>query len=181
MQQELAKFISFLKQTFDFLNSNQLQSKLLPLKIACLIFLAGFIVITVYLLYNSSWFSWTRFEDSKNFFLAPYKPEHLKIKRTWHKIKKGVEKESSAKRKLALLKARSLLLKYLKRGGYPGVDLAERINNLPEGCLSNAQELISAEKVCQSILKDPNYQLSKDKAKKVAQIFGRTFLDLELL
>lgn len=181
MPQELTKFVDFSKDAFNFLNSPDLQSKLLPLKITSLVFLAGFIVVTVYLLYNTTWLSWTKLEAVKNFFLAPFKPEYLKIKRTWNKIKKGVEKKSEAKRKLALLRARSLLLKYLKRGGYTGAGLEERINNLPEGCLANVEELLAAEKVCQGILQEPEYQLSEEKAKKVAQIFGRTFLDLELL
>lgn len=181
MPQELTKFVDFSKDVFNFLISSELQSNLLPLKISFLFFLAGFIIATVYLTHKSSWLSWSKLKSAKNFTAVPFKPEYLKIKRSWDKIKKGVEKKSEAKRKLALLRARSLLLKYLKRGGYTGAGLEERINNLPEGCLANTEELLAAEKVCQGILQEPEYQLSEEKAKKVAQIFGRTFLDLELL
>ncbi len=105
----------------------------------------------------------------------------MKFKRAWNKIKKGVEKELPAKRGLALLRARILLERYLDRGGYTGVDLEERLRNLPEGSVSNPEELLLAEKICQKVLKDARYQVSKQEAKKTVEAFEQAFSDLELL
>jgi len=81
--------------------------------------------------------------------------------------------------KLAVIEADNMVNETLKRMGYGGESLGERLEKLTAATLSNIEEIKEAHQVRNNIIHDPNYRLSLDDARKVLSIFEKAFKDLE--
>jgi hypothetical protein len=99
----------------------------------------------------------------------------------WKKIISRLEKKSEAEAKLAILEADSLLDEVLKKSGYPGETLTERLEKLTPATLPNLEELKKARQVRESIISDPTYRLEFGKAKEILKIYERALTYLEAL
>jgi hypothetical protein len=99
----------------------------------------------------------------------------------WKKIISKLEKKSEAEAKLAILEADSLLDEVLKKSGYPGETLTERLEKLTPATLPNLEELKKARQVRESIISDPTYRLEFGKAKEILKIYEKALTYLEAL
>ena len=100
----------------------------------------------------------------------------------WDKIKKLLEKSKvDSQWKIALIEALDLFDKTLKRAGYAGKTLNEKLKELTEADISSLDKLKQASQICQDIVQDPDYKISKEKAGEVIEIFRNSLEELELL
>jgi len=66
----------------------------------------------------------------------------------------------------------------LKRMGYGEESLNDKLKRLSSSDVSNLEELLKANEICQNVVHDPDYRLDKEKAKEIISIFEKSFKDL---
>ncbi|MCD6500830.1 hypothetical protein J7K42_02325 [bacterium] len=167
------------KEIFQFLVSPQLQEQLFVLKIICITISVLFFLAILYLLARSSYLNEVMGEDFGDF--SSFRDfSQRRIARKWEKIKKRFKKGTPAQQKLSLLEGLEMFDNILKRAGFAGESLTERLEKLTEDDISNLSSVKEAVQVCQDIARDPDYLLSKEKAEEVIDTFEKVFKDLEI-
>jgi len=165
---------------FSYIISQALQRRLFSLKFLFLsisLFLGGLIF---YLLRKTGWLSYRFTQDLVEF--AAFKPlEAIGFEKKWQRIKKRMRKGWEAEAKLAIIEADNLLDELLKRMGYVGESLGERLKQLDEKVLPNINRVWDAHKIRNNIVHDPDYRLSFDRAREIIQIYEEAFKNLEAL
>jgi len=177
----MSPLINFLKEFYNLTISPQFQEKLLPIKIVFSVFLVVFISIIIFVLLKSDFLvqmlgNWTLFV--KSVFVSKTELEKRNFKK-WQKIKERLEKNMEAEYKLTAIEAYEMLDKNLKRMGYQGKNLEERIRKFTPEELSNLKELLKSVQICADIIHDPDYKLSKEKTQEIIANFEKALTDLE--
>lgn len=166
-------------EIFSYLISPQLQETLFPLKILFLIislFLILFILISSI---KTKWLRYIFLEDFIQFFT--FRPYGLKkLTKKWHKITDRLEIASESEYKLAVIEAEDMLDDILKKMGYTGKDLDERLKQLNPIILDNIDQVRENHKLRNNIVHDPDYKLTLDQAKKMIKVYEQAFLSLEV-
>jgi len=67
----------------------------------------------------------------------------------------------------------------LKRMGFGGETLGERLEKLTAATLPNLEQIWEAHKIRNNIVHDPDYRLTLDEARKVLGIYEQALRDLE--
>ncbi len=169
-----------LKEILNFLLYPKFEGPLLILKIIFLIFGFFFLGFVVWALIFTSWMKKAFLLDLKEFLL--YKPYFVKtLLPKWKKIKKRLERGIEAEDKLAILEADSLLEEFLKKEGYPGETLDEKLEKLTKEIISNIEELREVRKVRMAIIEDPSYKLSHEEALRVISVYEKALKDLQAI
>ena len=101
--------------------------------------------------------------------------------RKWRKIIARLEKKSESEAKLAILEADTLLDEVLKKSGYPGETLGEKLEKITEGTLPNLEDLKKVRQVRENIISDPAYKLEINKAKEALKVYEKSLTFLEAL
>ena len=83
--------------------------------------------------------------------------------------------------KLAVIEADSMLDNILKRMGFGGESLGERLEKLTVASLPNIEDAKEAHKIRSNIIHDPAYKLSLDEAKRIIEIYEKALTDLQAL
>jgi ribosome assembly protein YihI (activator of Der GTPase) len=111
-----------------------------------------------------------------------YKPYGVKrLVKVWSKIEKKMEGASESEYKLAVIEADNILNDLLKKIGYAGQTLGEKLEKITSATISNIDELLEAHKTRNNIVHDPDYKLSLDEAKKILEIYKVALKSLEAL
>ncbi|MBT3355910.1 hypothetical protein HN784_00720 [bacterium] len=100
---------------------------------------------------------------------------------TWEKSVERLESSNPNKWKAAILELSSMLNEILGIVGYEGVLLGERLEHIQTHQLENIAEVIEANKVKNLIVQDDEFVLTKEEAKRVAEVFGRALRLLEAI
>lgn len=146
----------------------------IALTIFSLILLGGII----WFLLRTQWLKLFLFQDIVEFFT--YRPYGVrKITKTWVKILGRLDAANEAEFKLAVIEAETMLDEILKKMGYSGETLGDKLKNITSATLPNIDQLREAHKVRNDIIHDPDYQLSLIQAKKTLDIYEQTFKDLQ--
>ena len=90
-------------------------------------------------------------------------------------IKKRLEKGWESEDKLAVIEADKLLDDFLKRMGYKGESLGERLKQLDKEIMPNLDRLWDAHNIRGDIVHDPGCRLDHKKAKEVIDIYEQAF------
>jgi len=139
--------------------------------------LFGFII---FILIKSNWLKrWLLWDLQEFFSQRPYGA--VRIVKQWTKIASRLETGLESEYKLAVIEADSMLDDILKRMGYSGETLGERLNKLTIASLPNLEEAKEAHKIRNNIVHDPDYRLSLDEAKKTIETYERALTDLQAL
>ena len=83
--------------------------------------------------------------------------------------------------KLAIIEADSILDEILKRMGYMGDSLGERLEKLTSASLPSLDEVKDAHKVRNNIVHDPDYKMTLDEARITIASFEKALVDLQAL
>lgn len=170
-----------IKTLGDYLLSDQLQEHLFLLKISFIVVSIFFFFAILYFLFKTEYLKEWFWFDLKNFFF-PKKLIEKKLAKKWAKIKKDLRKSQlEAQWKLALMEGVELFDERLKKMGYPGENLIERLEKLTPEELPDLEKIIWAAKICQDIARDPSYKLTKKEAQKVLAIFEKTLVEFGIL
>jgi len=135
----------------------------------------GIIVILI----NTSWAKFRFLEGWTEFLI--YRP--FGVNRTfkqWVKISKRLEPGKAGDYKMSLIEADSLLDDVLKRMGFKGENMKERLEQIDAKTLPDIESIKKANKLRNSIIYDSDYDLSLDKAKETLRIYEKALRDLEL-
>lgn len=103
-----------------------------------------------------------------------------RIDKVWAKIISRLEKGSGSDYKLSILESDGVLDEVLKKAGYSGKNTEERIKQLSPDQFPNLENLIEAHQVRNNIVRDPDYQLGLDEAKKIIAVYRKTFENLDV-
>ncbi len=104
----------------------------------------------------------------------------VKIEKGWLKIKARVDTGLESEYKLAVMEGDIMLDDILKKMGYHGETLGERLNSLTIATLPNIERIKEAHQTRNNIIHDPDYRLSLDETRKVLDVFEQAFRDLEV-
>lgn len=163
----------------NFILYPQFVGKLALVRVVFIAISALFILGIYYFVKNSSWLKNLFWEDFIQFIT--WKPfETRKFIKTWQKIIKRLEKGLESEYKLAVIEADSVLNDILKRLGYVnGESLGERLDQVDKDFLSNLEEIRNVHSVCSSIIHDPDYTLSLEKAREIISVYEKALTELE--
>lgn len=164
----------------SYITSFEIQAKLLPVKIAFLTVALFFLMMIVFTLLRTQLLQLLFFQDFVEFFT--YRPFGAKrMTKAWNKILRRLDAAVESEYKLSVIEADDMLDGSLKRMGYEGQTLEERLQKLTSATLSNIEQVYEAHKIRNNIVHDPDYRLSLDEAKKTLEIYGQAFQDLQIL
>ena len=173
----LNKITQDFKSVFDIVISPELQGRIFVFKIIFIIVSIIFFVAIIYYLLNTSYLKHLFIYDLDD---ASSRKDYgrSKIYKKWGKIKKRLEKDNEAEYKLALIEADKMLDDILKKMGYGEESLNEKLKHISSSDVSNLEELLRVNEICQNIVHDPDYRLNKEKAEEIIDIFEKSFKDL---
>ncbi len=162
----------------QYITSPSLNGWILILKTILIVFSLLFLTGIVLFLSRSSWLKISFLLDIFEFFT--YRPFGVKkIIKAWNKIMARLETGLESEYKLAVIEADSMLDDTLKRMGYGGETLGERLGKLTSATLPNIEEVKKAHQTRNDVIHDPDYRLSLDEARKVLAIHEQAFKDLQ--
>ncbi len=167
---------SFFSSEFWF--SPDLARTLFPYKIIFIIVGICFIVFIMFVMQKTGWLR-VAFLENLVEFLTFHSYGAKKIDRDWERIMGRLEKGSESDYKLSVIEADELLDSNLKKMGYTGKVIDDRLEQL-KGVISNLDELQDVHKVRNDIVHDPNYKLSRDKTKSLLVVYERAFHELQI-
>ncbi|MBI2042316.1 MAG: hypothetical protein HYT21_00975 [Candidatus Nealsonbacteria bacterium] len=162
------------------LTSAEIQQELLMVKLGFLVVTIIMGVFTMFAISRTHYMQWL-FTQSAVEFLTQRPYGAKRITKVWNKIKQHLENGSEIEYKLAIIEADNMLESTLKRMGYGGVTLEERLTKLTSATLPNIEEIYQAHQARNNIVRDPSFVLGLDDAKKTIGIYERAFRDLQIL
>ena len=142
--------------------------------------LSLFLVVSIVVLaFRSNWLKFLILEDTAEFL--SFKPYGIrKIVNVWNKIMRRVETGVESEYKLAILEADSVLDNTLKRMGFVGETLGERLEKLTAATIPNIEEIEKVHKIRNNIVHDPSYKLSLDETKETLAVYEQALRDLDV-
>ncbi len=99
----------------------------------------------------------------------------------WQSVLDKMDLEDESSWKLAVIEADKILDDVLKRIGYQGEDMGERLKQITKTQLASIDEVWQAHKMRNNIVHDPGYQVSKGQARRAIEIYQRALQDMEAL
>lgn len=99
-----------------------------------------------------------------------------KTKKKWEEIKNLLKSGNQSLYKVAIIEGDNLIDEYIRKMGYEGSTIGERLENIPPGQIENIEELKEAHKVRNRIIHEENFQLTKVEAEE-ALLKYEHFLD----
>lgn len=141
------------------------------------VFFIGFII---FVLIKSTYMKRLIFVDTREF--VSFRSFGIrKLSRQWLKIREGLEKGMESQYKLSVIEADSILDDTLKKMGFLGETLGERLEKLTSATLPNIEDVLVAHTVRNNIVHDPDYKLGLEEAKKTIDIYEKSLVDLQAL
>ena len=103
-----------------------------------------------------------------------------KLGKRWRKIMARLETENEAEYKLAVIESDTLLDEMLKKMRLAGETMDERLQVITPLMISNVEELTKAHEVRNTIVYDADYRLNLREARRVLEVYQKTFESLDL-
>jgi len=177
MRTEIYKLIDSLS---EYLSSVNFEQNILPLKIISVSVSIGLVIIIIYLIYQIR-------KDIKNSLETVVESATISgvhkenLIKGWQSVLDKMEKGDEANYKLAVIEADKIFDNLLKRIGYQGDDMGERLKQITSAQLANIDEIWHAHKVRNRLVHEENFQLKEYEAKRVIEIYKRALDDLEAI
>ena len=111
---------------------------------------------------------------------APKMPKR-KMSREWSAVLKKIESGEESNLKLAVIEADKILDDILKRAGYKGDNMGERLKQITSTQIANIEAIWQAHKVRNNIVHDPDFRLTRADAENAVKIYQRALEDLMAL
>jgi len=131
----------------------------------------------IFLLKKTTFLKWAFFEDTVEFLT--YRQYGIRKVKIWQKVLAGLETGLESEYKLSLISADNIMDDTLKRMGYRGENLAERMTNLTPATIPNLENIKEAHQLRNNIVHDPDYRLYLDEAKKTIDIYEEALSSLD--
>lgn len=135
-------------------------------------------VSTIILLTKSNYLNASYLEDTAE--LLTFKPHGVrKITKAWNKIMSRMDTGLESEYKLAVIEGDGVLDDVLKKMGYKGESLGERLEKLTSATLPNIDDIKERHKARTNILHNPDFGLSLDEAKKILAVYEKALENLQ--
>lgn len=105
----------------------------------------------------------------------------LKLRKKWEKIKSKLYSGEERAYKVAVIEADEVIHGLIRRLGYAGENMAERLDNIPFGQMDNIEELKRAHEIRNRIIHEDGFKLSKKEAEEVFSLFEEFLRYFEVL
>ncbi len=163
-----------------FLTSAEVQENLFAVRIGFFV-VAGLLVATIiFILLKSHYLEWLLMQNVGE-FLTFRAFGARRLVRRWRKIVKRLESGLESEYKTAVIEADDMLDYCLKRMGYEGQALEERLEKLTSAILPNIKDVHGAHQLRNSLVQDPTHHLSIEDAKNALDIYEKALIDLQIL
>ena len=103
------------------------------------------------------------------------------IKARWEEISRHVDSTKEAEWKFAIIEADKLMDDTLRKAGFQGTTMGERLMSIQEGQLESLQLIWEAHKIRNRLAHDSNYFLRHAEAKKAIQLYGRALEEFRVI
>lgn len=105
----------------------------------------------------------------------------VKIRKSWNEIKARLETGDESQYKLAVIEADKIVDKIIGSMGLKGKNMIQRLETLKPGQIEDAENLKIAHKTRNQIINDPSFQVNKDKAIEVIEIYEKFLVKFEFM
>ncbi|MFH1894641.1 MAG: hypothetical protein ABH813_01940 [Patescibacteria group bacterium] len=164
----------------QFLNSPLFHSIVSIARIVFIVVSALLFGFVIFGLVYTTWLKRLILWDLQEFFTErPYGVK--KLYRQWQKIKQRLGSGLESEYKLAVVEADSALDSILKKRGFTGETLGERLEKLTEATIANLSEVLEAHKTRNNIVHDPDFNLTLDETKRALDVYEKALTDLQAL
>ena len=92
-----------------------------------------------------------------------------------------LESDDQSQYKLAVIEADSMVDKIFRQMGLKGDDMIQKMDNLNPEQLEIKDDLKEAHKMRNQIINDPAFQIEKNSAKKILDIYAKFLLENEFM
>lgn len=105
----------------------------------------------------------------------------IKMKARWDKIRKKLESKNEADYKVAIIEADSAIDDLIRRMGYKGENMLERIKDIPAGQLDRIEEIREAHEIRNRIIHEEKFKVSRKDADEVLAKYEHFLRHFEVL
>lgn len=150
------------------------------IKIVFIMVSAALFGVVIYFFWRTNYLKLLIFQDIAEFLR--FKPYGVKsMNKSWQKILAHLDMPDEAEHKLVVVEADDMVDETLKRMGYKGNNLGERLGGLTSATISNIESLQRAHALRNNIVHDPNYHLTLDEARRLIETYEKALQDLQVL
>lgn len=104
-----------------------------------------------------------------------------KLRLQWDKIKKRLESPNESEYKVAIIEADNVIDDIIRRMGYKGDNLSERIQNVPAGQLEHLDEIRAAHEIRNRVIHEEDFAVSREQARDVIGNYEHFLRHFEVL
>ena len=165
----------------QFILEPNLTGWLLFAKFAFLGFGFFFLGFIIWSFFKVSWFDKLVVRDIKEYMTYRAYYGWRKFDVQWQRIQKMVDTGLEPEAKLAIIEADGILNEALKRMGYKGETLGERLDKATADVLPNLEEVLKIHGVRSNIIHDPSYSLDIAEAKMALEVYRQALIELNVL
>ena len=99
----------------------------------------------------------------------------------WEEILRHVDSDREAEWKFAVVEADKLVDDLLKKAGYPGETMGDRLTSIERGQLGNLDNLWEAHKIRNKLVHDVNYFLRQAEARQAIKFYAEALRELQAI
>ncbi|MBI5420701.1 MAG: hypothetical protein HZA35_00070 [Parcubacteria group bacterium] len=107
--------------------------------------------------------------------------DRKRVLKAWKEVQDRLGRGDEANLRLAIIDADKLLDTVLKRMGYVGDTMADRLKKITKAQLKNINEVWTAHKVRNNIVHSPDHSFSRQEAVEVIEMYERAFREMNLI
>lgn len=104
-----------------------------------------------------------------------------KFQKRWDRVQELIMAEDSRNFKIAILESAQMLDEILKISQYSGDTLGDKLNGMIDVQLRNLEQVKEANKIKNKVVQDGGFDVSKEEARKIVEIFGDSLRFFEVI
>ena len=169
-----------LPEISQYLNSPLFHNIIFVARIVFIVISALLFGFIIFGLVKTSWLRRLILEDMQEFLT--YLPRGVKkLYRQWQRIKQRLDTGLESEYKLAVTEADSVLDDVLRKAGFTGETLGERLEKVTQATVSNLPEVLEIHKIRNNVVHDPDYQLTLGEARRAMDAYEKALIGLQAL
>jgi hypothetical protein len=164
----------------QYFNSPAVQTAVSVLRIVFISLSALMLGFIIFGIFKTTWLRKLILWDIQEFIT--YRPYGVKkLYKQWQKTRRRLSTGMESEYKLAVIESDSMMDDILKRMGFAGETLGERLEKISEATITNLSDTLNAHKIRNSVVHDPDYRLTLEEAKYVIDTYEKALTDLQAL
>ena len=165
---------------FLFIREPVFEGPWLVVKIVFIVISIYLLVWIVVLLLKTKWFR-LRFSGDAAEFLGYRSVGPRKATKRWRRISRRLASGKKEEYKLAIVEADRFLDEVLTKIGYQGKTMADRLEQITQSNLSSVDSVREAHTIRNTIMHEPDYDITLDETKRVLDIYEKALREVEML